>query len=195
MKRINYSFLRMISALVLGLLLVMYPGDAANYLVIAIGVLFIIPGFISLVSYFTQRNRIEEEVIPSPILPVSGIGSLLFGLWLVIMPSFFGDMIVFLLGFVLVLGGVQQVNTLLVARKWMSVPGKAYIIPVLLMLAGVTALFNPTGVRETTFLLIGVSSLIYFCSELFNWFCFTRKRPKFENPLLTEAVETDIVDE
>ena len=44
------------------------------------------------------------------------------------------------------------------------------------------ALFNPTGARNTAFIIIGISSLVYSLSELINWFKFVRCRPK--NPIL-----------
>ena len=37
---------------------------------------------------------------------------------------------------------------------------------------------QPTGVRSTAFIIIGISSLVYAASELLNWFKFTRRRPK-----------------
>ena len=46
------------------------------------------------------------------------------------------------------------------------------------LFAGLVALFNPTGVRSTAFIIIGISSLVYAASELLNWFKFTRRRPK-----------------
>ena len=49
------------------------------------------------------------------------------------------------------------------------------------MLAGLIALFNPTGVRSTAFIIIGITSLVYAVSDLINWFKFVRCRPK--NPI------------
>lgn len=43
MKAINYFMLRSVFALVLGLLLVLWPEEAINYLVITVGVLFFVP--------------------------------------------------------------------------------------------------------------------------------------------------------
>ena len=52
MKSMNYSLIRTICALVIGLVLVLWPDAAINYIVINIGVLFLIPGFIVLIGYF-----------------------------------------------------------------------------------------------------------------------------------------------
>lgn len=172
MKGLSYSFLRIICALVIGLVLVMFPDQASDYFVITIGVIFLVPSLISIIGYYAQGAEVRRR------FPIEGIGSLLFGLWLVIMPGFFADLLTFVLGFILVMGGVQQIASLVAARKWILVPGGFYVVPVLILIAGLVALFNPTGVRSTAFIIIGVTSLVYAVSELINWFKFTRLRPK-----------------
>ena len=173
MKTMNYSLIRTVCAFVIGLVLVLWPDAAANYIVITIGVLFLIPGLISFIGFFASKPK--QDI--SRRFPIEGVGSLLFGLWLVVMPGFFADVLLFLLGFILIMGGVQQISSLSRARRWMTVPGAFYIVPVLILIAGIIALFNPTGARNTAFLIIGVSSLVYAFSELLNWFKFSRRRP------------------
>ncbi len=80
--------------------------------------------------------------------------------------------------FILIMGGVQQIASLSMARRWMPVPGAFYLVPSLILIAGIIALFNPTGARNTAFIIIGVSSLVYSLTELINWFKFDRRRPK-----------------
>ena len=94
MKTMNYSLIRILFALVIGLVLVIWPNAAASYIVITVGVAFLIPGVISLFGYF-GRKRQEGEAAPR--FPIEGIGSLLFGLWLIVMPEFFADVLMFLL--------------------------------------------------------------------------------------------------
>ena len=164
--------MRAVCALVIGLVLVMFPDQAGDYFVITIGVIFLVPSLISIIGYYAQSAEVRRR------FPIEGIGSLLFGLWLVIMPGFFADLLTFVLGFILVMGGVQQIASLSAARRWTPVPGGFYVVPVLILLAGLIALFNPTGVRSTAFIIIGITCLVYAVSELINWFKFTRLRPK-----------------
>ena len=91
MKTMNYSLIRILFALVIGLVLVIWPNAAASYIVITVGVAFLIPGVISLFGYF-GRKRQEGEAAPR--FPIEGIGSLLFGLWLIVMPEFFADVFI-----------------------------------------------------------------------------------------------------
>lgn len=170
MKAVNDSFLRAVCALVVGLVLVLFPEQAGDYFVITIGVVFLIPSVLGIVAYLTRSGSPRR-------FPIEGVGSLLLGLWLVIMPGFFARLLVYLLGFVLVMGGVHQIAMLMAARRWSSVPSMFYVVPVLITLAGIVALFNPTGVQHTTFIIIGISCLVYALSELLNWFKFGRRRP------------------
>ena len=64
MKQINNTLLRSIFAILLGLMLILWTELAILYLVMTIGVLFIFPGIISLLSYFTQRKQYSRLKVP-----------------------------------------------------------------------------------------------------------------------------------
>ena len=70
--------MRAICALVIGLVLVMFPDQAGDYFVITIGVIFLVPSLISIIGYFAQstemRSRfpIECNRLPRFPLPVAG---------------------------------------------------------------------------------------------------------------------------
>ena len=48
MKSLNYALVSSLCALVIGILLVVRPDIAVNYLIIAIGALFLIPGLVGM---------------------------------------------------------------------------------------------------------------------------------------------------
>lgn len=79
MKTMNYSIIRCICALVLGVLLVAWPEAAILYLVITIGALFLVPGLFSVFGYLTRGKQNGMS------FPIAGLGSLLFGLWLMLL--------------------------------------------------------------------------------------------------------------
>lgn len=62
MKTMNYSLIRILFALVIGLVLVILPNAAASYIVITVGVAFLIPGVISLFGYFTGKDRKVKQL-------------------------------------------------------------------------------------------------------------------------------------
>ena len=110
MKALNYSVVRGICAVLMGVLLVTWPEAAIVYLVIAIGAMFFVPSLFSLVGYF-MKGRQEGAMFP-----IISLGSLLFGLWLMVSPAFFVGILMYVLGAVLVFAGITQIVQLVNAR-------------------------------------------------------------------------------
>ena len=61
MRSINGAVLRSAFAMVLGFVLVLWPEAAITYLVITIGILFILPGLFAILSYFTRPKNENGE--------------------------------------------------------------------------------------------------------------------------------------
>lgn len=181
MKMMNYSMARCVSAIAIGLLLMMWPEAAILYLVIAIGAMFFLPSLISLISYFTKGQERRGY------FPIVSLGSLLFGLWLMISPAFFVGILMYVLGAVLVFAGISQIVGLLDARSYANVSTGFMVMPVLILLAGLLVLVNPFAAASVPFIILGVSSTVYGVTELINFYKFRRKAPK------TEEVIEDIV--
>ena len=178
-KIINYFMVRAISAFILGAILLCFPKNAVLFVVTAIGVLFIVPGLISLINYFATARE-ERSDIP---FRLAGIGSILFGVLLVSVPNFFVNILMYLLGTLLLLGGISQIATLIRVRKITTVAVPFYVIPLLIVVAGFLVLFNPFKTAETIFTLIGVTCLFYGIMEFIYRF-------KFKNKLKTTLSET-----
>jgi len=170
-KTINYFILRAIFAALLGVLLILSPQNAIFFVVITIGILFMIPGALSLITYFTSEKAKRPEM---PFL-LAGIGSLLFGIVLVSVPNFFVSVLMYILGIILIIGAIEQIVVLIRARKTATVPFAFYLIPLLILAAGVLVLFNPFKTAETLFILIGVTCLIYGIMEFIYWLKFKSK--------------------
>lgn len=170
MKTMNYSIIRCICALVIGVLLVAWPEAAILYLVITIGVLFLVPGVFSVFGFLTRGKEAGGS------FPIAGLGSLLFGLWLMIMPAFFVGILMYVLGAILVLAGISQIVNLSAARNWTVVPVAFFVVPVLVLIAGIVVLFNPFTAATVPFIILGVSSIVYGISDLINIARFRQKK-------------------
>ena len=92
MRSINGAVLRSAFAMVLGFVLVLWPEAAITYLVITIGILFILPGLFAILSYFTRPKNENGE---KPMFHIEAAGSVLFGAWLVIMPEFYVNILMY----------------------------------------------------------------------------------------------------
>ena len=186
MKMMNYSVIRGICAVVIGFLLVVWPETAILYLVIAIGALFLIPGLVSIVSYVMNGRKLR---MPFPIVSV---GSSLFGLWLMISPAFFVGILMYVLGVVLVFAGISQIITLLNTRSWTPVATGYFVIPVLVLLAGMVVLLNPFAAATIPFIILGVSCMVYGISDIINRIRF-RKKDNYQEVMVEEVTPIEEV--
>ena len=183
MKMMNYGMMRCISAVAIGVLLMVWPEAAIIYLVIAIGAMFFLPSLFSLVGYFMKGRQMGMY------FPIISLGSLLFGLWLMVSPAFFVGILMYVLGVVLVFAGISQIANLLNARSYAVVPLGYYVMPVLILLAGIVVLANPFAVASVPFIILGVSSAVYGITELINIYKFRKKEEKVPmNEVMIEDV-------
>lgn len=172
MKTISNSVFRSVFAILLGLVLVLWPEATIIYLVMTIGICFILPGIFTLVSYFM---RDKGEFAPAVRFPLEGAGSILLGTWLVITPAFFVNILMYILGALLLLAGLQQIIMLIRARKWSTVPFGFYLMPLLIFITGITILAYPFGAAANVFVVFGAASIVYGAIELLNEYKFGKR--------------------
>ena len=121
--------------------------------------------------------------------PIVSLGSLLFGLWLMVSPAFFVGILMYVLGVVLVFAGISQIAGLLSVRSHSSVSFGYYVMPILILLAGLLVLINPFAAIAVPFTILGISSTVYGISELINMYKFRRKE---ENQMIHKESIEDI---
>lgn len=105
MKHFDGAILRAVISVLLGIVLILWPAAAVLYIIMLIGAGFLLPGVISIVSYFL-RDKSNDTI--SRMFPLAGLGSVLLGAWLILMPGFFVNILMFVLGGVLLIAGIEQ---------------------------------------------------------------------------------------
>ena len=172
MKAVNNVILRIVFTLVLGVVLIFRSSIAVEYLVITIGVLFLISGLVSVFRYLLQNKQVSKERFP-----LESIGSVLLGIALILVPGFFISALMYILAGVLILAGIFQIRELFIVRKYsqIQIPFAFYIPPVIVLLIGIVILFNPFTIIATTFMILGIACVIYSLSELINYLKFLRR--------------------
>ena len=193
MRNFNYYALCSICALIIGVLLVVWPGEAVRYLVITIGVLFLLPGLIGIFGYFAMVRRREEAGIKSAF-PIAAVGSALLGFWLMIMPDFFITTLMYVLGVLLVLAGLSQLFNFISVRNITRVPFLMYVIPVLVLFAGIIVLANPFQAATVPFMILGVSAIVYSLTDLVRLIRFRKKVMKEEEHIVDVTPIEEIKD-
>ena len=90
-----------------------------------------------------------------------GIGCMILGLVLALMPDTFVRFLVYILSAFLIIGAIQQFVTLGISRKNGSVGLFYWVMPTLLFAVGCIALFKPTVIATALLFFIGWALIIY----------------------------------
>ena len=182
---------RAVLSIILGVVLVSWPGAALKYIIMLIGLIFLLTGLIS----YVMTNR-EREVRSRYFAPFSGIGSLILGLLLLCLPSSFLSIFMFVFGFILVVAAIGQFVTLAAARQFGPVSFVSYLFPVLIFVAGIVILFDPFRSAEGVVIHFGVTSIFYGVTDFINQYAIRKLRKKNEDKekIVDVASHPDIED-
>lgn len=178
MKILRSSVFRAICAIITGILLINNPDSTVRWITIAIGVMFLVSGVISCATYLNARkNAVGAEIYdaegrliasPRPPFPLVGIGSILLGLILAVIPSTFVKSLMYVLGVLIILGAVNQFIALAGARRVFRVPAWFWICPSVILITGIFVIVKPMESAELPLLIIGWCLLFYGVTECVN---------------------------
>jgi len=208
MRLLQSSVFRAVCAIIIGVLLIKFPDNTVTGITMAIGVLFLISGLISCLTYLHARRHVSEykifdaegrQLTPNaPSFPLVGVGSMILGLILALSPSAFVTALMYVIGAILVLGAVNQFMNLINARRFGSVGLWMWILPTLILLTGIYVMVKPLAPLSTAMLVLGWCTLVYGVAELINALKFYNDRKRFEKsqttddiPLIEEVTETE----
>ena len=181
MKSFLYVLLRALCALLIGFLLVSNPQSMTTVIVRIIGGIFVFLGLTQAVGFFMPKA--EDGTYLRPLFPFVGLGCVLLGIILLVMPSTFVKFLMYLLGFFLVIAGGTQFFSLVSERKVAPLRWWVFLVPMLLFGVGLFTLVRPLESASLPFLILGVGCLCYGISELFftlRFMFFEHRRKKKE---------------
>lgn len=195
--------LRSIGAIIIGVLLIKYSNNAVLWLTILIGVIFLLSGLVSCITYLTGRNRkgidgiqildaTGRDITPArPSFPIIGLGSLLLGGLLTFAPSLFINFLVYGLALILILGALNQFFNLSSASRIVKIGLFWWIVPALILLTGLIALVKPSIIATAPLYIIGWCMIIYGVVEMINNIKISRCRRDYAKAVeIREQQET-----
>ena len=203
MKILQSSVFRSISAIAIGCLLIKYPDNTVTWITVAIGILFLLSGLISLIVYVHARKNVSEFKImdreghviagEKPTFPIVGVGSLILGAMLALTPNVFITALMYIIGGILILGAINQYMNLINARKYGQVSFGFWVFPSVVLLIGLYVIIKPMVPASMAMLILGWCSLLYGVTELVNSLKFHADKRKFrqaqEVPVAEEIIE------
>lgn len=165
MKFIGSYIFRSLCSLLVGLLLLFNAEQMPALMVRLIGFLFLLPGVFGVIVYlYGQFNR---RAIVRPTFPLMSIGSILFGAYLELYPDSFVTYLVFLLGLLLLLAGVNQFLSMVNNRKVSPFSLLLMLMPMVLMGIGGYCVTHSSEAAGTLFKILGATCIYYGLSDMF----------------------------
>lgn len=203
MKILQSSVFRALCAILVGILLIKFPDNTVKGITMAIGVLFLVSGLISCITYFWAKRHVSEYKIydadgnlvagEQPTFPIVGIGSAILGLILALSPTAFVSALMYIIGAILILGAINQYMSLLSGRRYGHISLWYWLMPTLILLTGLYVIAKPMAPLEMAMLVLGWCTLLYGVVELINALKFYRDKKSWiasqEQPPQLDAFE------
>lgn len=167
------NWLTILIVFVVGVLLIVWHQrvDILSWIVMTVGLMLIIPALYSLISAMVRKKdeaSISHSASSSTI--VASVGALALGIWMVVTPTFFVGLLAYIFGAILILYGIFHIVTIGFWARPFVLPGWMYIIPVLMIGAGVVILCTSVRTIQSTVVLI---TGIAFVASAVNSLCET----------------------
>lgn len=200
MKVVHSSFFRALCAVIVGALLIVYREQTVTWITIAIGVLFFLSGVISIATYFSARRRAADSPVVydadgrqltgiRPHFPIVGLGSLILGLILALMPNTFVASLMFILSAILIMGALTQFVNLATAAKMGRVGIVFWIFPSVILLVGILCVVKPSAIASAPLFVIGWAMLVYGVVECINALKVSNNRRKWQKAEEVSSVQ------
>ena len=178
MRIVQSSFFRALCAVIIGALLIKYREQTVTWMTIVIGVMFFLSGVVSCAAYLSARSREDMPQVfdaqgrqltgMKPHFPIVGIGSLVLGLILALMPATFITWLMYILAAILILGAINQFVSLASVSRVVHVGFYFWIMPSIIMLIGIIAVAYPSAIASAPLFVIGWCMMLYGVVEIIN---------------------------
>lgn len=165
MKFISSSIFRSLCSLLVGLLLLFNAQHMPVLIIRVIGVLFLLPGVVGILTYLF--SKFSKNAILRPTFPLMSIGSVLFGTYLELYPESFVTYLLVLLGAMFILAGINQFLGMIANRGISPFSLLLIILPLVLIGIGGYCITHAYDAAETVFNILGFTCIYYGLSDMF----------------------------
>lgn len=155
------NWLTILIVFVVGVLLIVWHQrvDVLSWIVIAVGLMLVIPGLYSLISAMVRKKedgKISYSASSSTI--VACVGALALGIWMIVNPAFFVGLLAYIFAAILILYGIYHIVLIGFWSRPLVMPVWFYVIPVLMIAAGVVILCTDVRtIQSVVVLMTGIA--------------------------------------
>ena len=157
MDYLKQSLVRSVLALLIGIVLLVWPNEAVHYFFLVFGILLLVSGGDSIWRFVSARKSGD---ILTPLLAM--------GICEVVNPEILMNFLILIFGLILLFVGAYEV-ILLVSYKQRF--GWYYLLPVVVLLMGILLLVNPFSATQAILvMLFGISVILYGVSGIIDYY-------------------------
>ena len=154
---------RSIVVMLTGVMFIFWNESVANLFIRLLGFAFFLPAFVSMARVLLAREQVG--VLAKTFVSLVDVGSMAFGLWLIVAPAGFETMVVKFLAVMALVFAVFQVYMVFVSRRNFALSWWTLLVPLLLIVGGVSLLLSPLRPLRVLSVLFGA---VTFVSGLFD---------------------------
>ncbi|MBO7192480.1 MAG: DUF308 domain-containing protein [Bacteroidales bacterium] len=181
--------LRALTAIAIGVVMVVSKTNALELAVRIIAAFLLASGIVSLLIGYKNRQNGTMG-----LMGFNGGVDIFLGILLFLFPGFVAGLMIYIIGFVLVVFGLFQVVALISANRVMSVGLGSFILPVLVFLAGSFLILRPSFVGDAVGVIAGASLIVYGASELLSSWKMRRAMDEYDIKFPEEKSSADSAD-
>lgn len=189
MKLLQSSFFRALCCIIIGGLMINNTTQTSQWIVTTIGCLFFVSGVISYAGYYASKNKNTSVELfdangnkinsTASSFPIVGIGSMVLGGLLALMPQTFIKGLNYVIAIILIIGSINQFINLSNVKKIAKIGAFFWIIPCITLLIGLATIIKPTLFSDLLVLIISWALLVYGVSEAINAFHIYRIKKSY----------------
>lgn len=172
--------------IVTGIFLLLKPETAINIVCYVLGVILVLWGVVSIIQFFSDKNSTNYLSLNF----IFGAFVFIFGIIILIKPSIIASIVPLLLGVWMVINGVTKLSYSLsiykINRNIFSIIGS-----ILIIIFGVTLIFNPFEGAKGLTQIIGISLIVYSVLDLAESIAISFGMKSKEDPLEGKIVEAE----
>ena len=202
MKNLLSPLFRALVAIVVGVLLIKYHEETLRWITILTGVMFFLSGVVSIANYYACCKPAESttvydadgnRILYRQTFPIVGIGSIVLGAILALMPVTFITGLTYIFALILILAAANQLVALARIRQIAHIGLFYWTAPSLVLLVGLTALIRPEWIAAAPLVVIGWSMVVYGLSEIVNTLKANAARRAYKH--MMEACQQEVEPE
>ncbi|MDE6266113.1 MAG: DUF308 domain-containing protein [Muribaculaceae bacterium] len=171
--------------------------QVADTIIMILGALFILCGVITIFSVSHGSRRQQQGIVMRTVAWITSIGGIGLAVAMLVSPEWFMGVLVYMFSAILILCGLVQVIALTWGYRGVRFPGWMYIIPVILLVAGVTMIFSDSLRYDTSRMLLiaGIGLLLFGFNYLLQLIIAAARRPKLSPRVERPAVASEKQEE